>query len=152
MLWTAVFFGHAEVVFEHLVRGRQTVAQLVACEQIVVATRLVARTVLRIDRAPDRPHGALFALDPDDDRLFGPSIVDAVNDSLGEAALRRFPPHRARIQSRRCRACRACCAHRSRFSSRVRAPRTAWRRMSFASTAAGAVSRRSSTTATCRTA
>src|SRR3954452_8356754 len=152
MFGPPVFFGHAEVVFEHFVRGRQTVVQLIALEQVVVAPRLVARTVLRIDRAPDGPHGALLALDPDDDRLFGPCVVDAVNDSLGEAALRRFPPHRARIQSRRCRACRACCARRSRFSSRARAPRTASRRMSFASMGVAAGSPRSSTTATCRTA
>ena len=32
-------------------------------------------------------------LDPDDDRLLRPRVVDAVNDSFGEAALRRFPPH-----------------------------------------------------------
>src|SRR3954469_4235262 len=152
MFGPPVFFGHAEVVFEHFVRGRQTVVQLIALEQVVVAPRLVARTGLRIYRAPDGPPGPLPAVDSHADRLFGPCVVDAVNDSLGEAALRRFPPHRARIQSRRCRACRACSARRSRFSSRVRAPRTAWRRMSSASTAAAAGSPRSSTTATCRTA
>src|SRR3954452_18036850 len=101
MFGTSVFFGHAQVVFEHFVRGQQTVVQLVALEQVVVPPRLVTRTVLRIERAPDRPNGALLALDPDDDRLFVTSVVYAVNDSLGEATLRRFPRHCARIQSRR---------------------------------------------------
>ena len=30
---------------------------------------------------------------------YRPTVVDTVNDPLGEAALRRFPPHEARIQS-----------------------------------------------------
>jgi hypothetical protein len=46
------------VVLERLVRGDQGVAQLVALEDVVVLARLVARAVLRVDRAPDRPQRA----------------------------------------------------------------------------------------------
>src|SRR5262245_24696669 len=99
MFGTAVALGHADVVLERFVRGRQAVVELVAFEEIIVPARLVARTVLRVDGAPDRPERTLFALDPDDDRLLRPRVVDAVNDPFGEAALRRFPPHQARIQS-----------------------------------------------------
>src|SRR5262249_59563260 len=106
-------------------------------EEVVVAARLVARAVLRIDRAPDGPERACLALDPDDDRLLGARVVDSVNDPFGEAALRRFPPHGARIQSPRCSDSRACCARPSRSSSLGRAWRTVSRRTSSASTAAG---------------
>src|SRR5690242_4229161 len=133
MLGTAVLLGHADVVFERLVRGLQAVVQLVALEDVVVAARLIARTVLWVDRAPDRPEGARLALDPDDDRLLGASVVHAVNDPFGEAALRRFPPHGARIQSLRCSDSRACCGPRSRSSSRGRARRTGSRHTSSAS-------------------
>jgi hypothetical protein len=43
--------------------------------------------MLRIDGPPDSPERTLLALDPHDDRLFGTSVVDAVHDSLSEAAL-----------------------------------------------------------------
>src|SRR6266480_2890115 len=100
MLSATVLLGDAPVVLERVVRRRQRVLELVALEEIVVAVRLVARPVLRVHSTADSPERTLLALDPDHDRLFDTRVVDAVDDSLGEAALRRFPPHRARIQSR----------------------------------------------------
>jgi hypothetical protein len=44
--------------------------------------------VLGIDRTAHSPERALPALDPDQDRLLGAGVVDAVNDPFGEAALR----------------------------------------------------------------
>src|SRR5213078_1908336 len=107
------------------VRSRERVLELVALEEIVVAARLVARTVLRVHGASHGPERALLARDPDHDRLLCPCVVDAVNDPFGEAALRRFPPHGARIQSPQCSDSRACCALRSLSCSLVRARRTA---------------------------
>src|SRR4029079_17145752 len=43
------------VVLERLVRGEQRVGKLVALEDIVVASRLVAAPVLRVDRPPGGP-------------------------------------------------------------------------------------------------
>src|SRR5512133_1230324 len=151
MLRPSVTLRHAEVGLERLVRGEQTVVELVALEHVVVAPRLVAGAMLRIHRTAHRPQRALLALDPDHDRLLRPRVVDAVNDPFGEAALRRFPPHGARIQSPRWSDSRACCAPHSRFCSLARAPRTASPRMSSASTAAAAGSPRSSRTVMCRT-
>src|SRR5437763_10404546 len=119
-----VLLGDAGVVLERVVRCGERIFQLVALEEVVVAPRLMARPMLRIDGAPDRPDGPLLAFDPDHDRLFGARVVDAVDHSLGEAALRRFPPHKARIQSSQCSASRACCAPRSPFCSPGRAPRS----------------------------
>src|SRR5439155_20804479 len=75
------------------VRCPDAVVQLVAFEQIVVSAWLVARSILRVHGATDGPQSALFALDPDHDGLGDTPVVDAVNDPLGEAARRRFPPH-----------------------------------------------------------
>jgi hypothetical protein len=44
--------------------------------------------VLRIDSAAHCPERALLALDPDQDGLLGARVVDTVDDSFGEAALR----------------------------------------------------------------
>jgi len=87
------------VVLERVVRSGQRVLELVALEEIVVAPGLVARPVLRVDSAANSPERALLALDPDHDCLLRTGVVDAVDDPFGEAALRRFPPHKARIQS-----------------------------------------------------
>jgi hypothetical protein len=42
---------------------------------------------LKIDSTTDGPERALLALDPDEDRLLDARVVDAVDDSLREAAL-----------------------------------------------------------------
>jgi hypothetical protein len=55
--------------------------------------------MLWVDGATHSPESALLAFDPDHDGLVGTGVVDAVDDSFGEAALLRFPPHGARIQS-----------------------------------------------------
>jgi hypothetical protein len=44
--------------------------------------------MLRIDRTTHRPERPLLALDPDNDRLLGARVVDAVNRPFGEAAIR----------------------------------------------------------------
>src|SRR5881398_2173294 len=66
----------------HEPRRDDYVVQLVALEDVVVAPRLVARPMLGVDGATDRPERALLALDPDHDRLFDARVVDAVDDSL----------------------------------------------------------------------
>src|SRR5215210_191304 len=101
MLRAAVALGDAQVVFQCFVRSLERVVELVALEEIVVAPRLVTGTVLRIDRTTDGPERTLLALDPDRHGLLGASVVHTVNDSFGKAALRRLPPHEARIQSPR---------------------------------------------------
>jgi len=99
MLGATIAFRDTEVVLETLVRGRQAVVELVALEHIVVVPGLVSRPVLRVDGAADGPQRSRLPLDPDQDRLLDARIVHAVNDAFGEAGVRRFPPHGARIQS-----------------------------------------------------
>jgi hypothetical protein len=84
----AVTLRHAQVVLQRVVRSPERVVELVTLEQIVVAPRLVARTVLRIDGTTHGPERALLALDPDHDGLLGPRVVDTADDSFGKAALR----------------------------------------------------------------
>jgi hypothetical protein len=84
----AVTLRHAQVVLQRVVRSPERVVELVTLEQIVVAPRLVARTVLRIDGTAHCPERALLALDPDHDGLFGAGVVDTADDSFGKAALR----------------------------------------------------------------
>jgi hypothetical protein len=88
-----VLLEHPHVVLERRVRGLERVVQLVPLEDVVVPARLVARAVLRIHGAPHRPQRPLLPLDPDDDALLAALVVDAVEDTLGEAALRRLPLH-----------------------------------------------------------
>ena len=52
-----------------VVRSVERVLELVALERVVAGPRLVARPVLRVDGATDRPDAALLALDPDHDPL-----------------------------------------------------------------------------------
>src|SRR6187455_3455013 len=61
----AVLLEHAHVVLESGVGGLEGVLELVALEDVVVASRLVARAQLRVDGAADGPHGAGLPLDPD---------------------------------------------------------------------------------------
>src|SRR5687767_668829 len=58
----AVVLEHASIVLERAVRGLERVAELVPLEEIVVATRLAAGPMLRIDRATDSPERAFLAL------------------------------------------------------------------------------------------
>ena len=75
----AVALGDADVVLERLVRRVERVLELVALEDVVAGARLVARPVLRVDRAADRPDAALLALDPDHDPLGRAAVVDALD-------------------------------------------------------------------------
>ena len=84
------------VVGESPVRRFERVLQLVTLEQIVVSPRRVARPVLGVDRAPDRPHGALAPLDPDHDPLVRSVLVHAVEGALGEPRRRRLGAHRGK--------------------------------------------------------
>ena len=80
----AVALGDARVVLERLVRVVERVLQLVALEEVVLRAGLVARAVLRVDRAADRPDAALLPLDPEDDALGRASVVEPLDDALGE--------------------------------------------------------------------
>ena len=89
VLGRAVVLEHAGVVLERAVRRLERVAELVALEEVVVAARLAARPVLRVDRAADRPERAFLALDPDHDPLLAPRVVDPVQSPLGAPAVGR---------------------------------------------------------------
>jgi hypothetical protein len=93
LLALAVPFRHAEVVLERVVSGHEGVVELEALEDVIVTAGLVCRAVLWVDSPAHSPEGALLALDPDEDGLLDARVVDSVDDALGEAALRGFPPH-----------------------------------------------------------
>jgi hypothetical protein len=76
------------VVLERRVGRLERVLELVALEHVVVPARLGARTVVRVDGAPDGPESSGLALDPDDDALLAALIVHACEDAFGEAAFR----------------------------------------------------------------
>jgi uncharacterized protein (DUF2126 family) len=80
----AVALGNADVVLERVVRGVERVLELVALEEVVAGARLVARAMLGIDGATDRPDAALLALDPDHDPLGRATVVDTVDNPLRE--------------------------------------------------------------------
>ena len=84
----AVALGDAQIVLKSVVCGGKGVVELVPFEEIVVTARLVARAILRIDRPANSPERPLLPLDPDQDGLLYARVVDSVDDSLGEAALR----------------------------------------------------------------
>jgi hypothetical protein len=93
LLRMAVALRHAQVVLERIVRSRERVVELEALEHVIVRAGLVAGSVLGVDSPADSPERATLALDPDEDGLLDARVVDAVDDTLGEAALRRLPPH-----------------------------------------------------------
>src|SRR5207253_431752 len=84
LLRPAVLLRDDGVVLERLVRGHERVGQLVAPEDVVVAPRLVARAVLRVDRPAHGPQRAGKPLDPDHHPLRLAPVVDAVDLALGE--------------------------------------------------------------------
>jgi hypothetical protein len=90
-----------EVVEERVVRGFESVPELVSLEDIIVPAWLGVRPVPRIDRTPNGPDSTRTALDPDDDLLADAVLAEPVQDPLGEARPRRFRSHDRRIQSRR---------------------------------------------------
>src|SRR4029079_15775357 len=65
LLAAPVLLRDRRVVLEVLVRPFERVRELVAFEDVVVASRLVAGAVLRVDRAADGPLRARKPLDPD---------------------------------------------------------------------------------------
>src|SRR5215203_1547932 len=81
-----VLLRYDSVVLERLVGSCEGIIELVPLEQIVVGPWLVARAVLRIDAAPDRPEATRPPLDPDHDPFGRASVVDAVDLSLREPA------------------------------------------------------------------
>src|SRR5262249_21154091 len=85
----AVALRDADVVLEGGVGRVERVLELVAFEEVVVLTRVVGRSVLRIDRTADRPEAAVLALDPDLDALGDAGVVAALDDTLGEPACPR---------------------------------------------------------------
>jgi hypothetical protein len=89
----AVAFRHAQVVLERLVCRLERVVELEAFEDVVVPAGLVRRAMLWVHGPADSPERALLALDPDEDGLLDARVVDSVDDTLGEAALRGLPPH-----------------------------------------------------------
>jgi hypothetical protein len=71
----------------------ERVVELVALEHVVVLSRLVCRSMLRVDGTPDSPDGPFSALDPHDDAFFGAPVVDTGDRALGEPTGRRSSPH-----------------------------------------------------------
>ena len=117
----AVVLEHAHVVLERAVRRLERVAELVPLEEIVVAARLAARPVLRIDGAADRPERALLALEPDHDALLAPRVVEPLESPLGAPAVGADPAHRREDTIARDAVPRTP----SRSSSSARPPRSA---------------------------
>ncbi len=95
----AVLLEDAHVVLERRICLLERVFELVPLEDVVVGARLVARAVLRVDRAADRPQCTGLALDPDHDPLRRACVVEPVEDPLGEAPPVGGSAHGARIQS-----------------------------------------------------
>lgn len=100
LLLHAFLGGDLEVVEERVVRGFESVPELVPLEDIIVPAWLRVGAVPRIDRTPDGPDGTRTALDPDDDLLADTVLAEPVQDPLGEPRPRRFRSHGRRIQSR----------------------------------------------------
>jgi hypothetical protein len=94
VLRATVVLGDAEIVLEDRVRLFERVLQLVALEDEIVAPRLVAAAVLRVDRTPHGPERPFPPLDPDDDPFLDPTIVEAADRPLREPAGCGPPPHR----------------------------------------------------------
>jgi hypothetical protein len=65
-----------DVVLHRLVCRLERVLELVALEEVVVVPGLVALAVLRVHRPAHGPERAGLALDPDDDALLAPLVVD----------------------------------------------------------------------------
>jgi hypothetical protein len=79
-----VLLEDTHVVLERRVRGLQAVVELEALEHVVVGPRRIAGAVLGVDRTAHGPDGARLPLDPEDDMLVDPGVVDAAQDTLGE--------------------------------------------------------------------
>jgi len=117
-----------EVVLERGVRLLERVLELVALEDVVDGARRLAVPLLRVDDPADRPDRARLALDPDQDPLLVPRVVDAVEDPLGESAPVGRNRHEPTIQSLLWRGWRASCGTRLRSSSHAARRRSrSWR-------------------------
>src|SRR5262245_33434545 len=88
-----VLLEHAHVVLQRIVGPVESVAELVALEDHVLRPGLVGLAVLRVDRPSHRPHRAGTALDPDDDALLLPDVVDTHEDPLRVSRLARATSH-----------------------------------------------------------
>src|SRR5262245_39596129 len=122
-----VALEHAHVVLEHVVRPLEGVVELVALEHVLVGPRLVRVAQLRVHRPAHRPDGALLALDPDDDVLLVPRVVDPDQCALGETILSR-PAADFGNNTAPCSSSPASSGIRFRSSSPDRRRRSAWRR------------------------
>ena len=101
VLGAAVRLGDGHVVLERRVRVLERVVELVALEDVVVGPRLVAS--LRCCGLTARPTAhtrAGLALDPDDDALLAPGVVDSVEHPLREPRRGRTRPARDRLYNR----------------------------------------------------
>jgi DtxR family transcriptional regulator, Mn-dependent transcriptional regulator len=94
----AVLLEHPHVVLEDVVRRLQSVLQLEALEDVVVAPRLVARAELRVHGSSHGPERARLSLDPDDDLLLLAGVVDTGERALCETTSDGLPAHVARIR------------------------------------------------------
>jgi len=80
----AVAFRHGQVVLERGVRLLERVDQLEAFEDVVVASRVASVPLLGVHGAADSPERACLSLDPDDDVLLVPGVVDPSEHPLRE--------------------------------------------------------------------
>src|SRR5438270_909279 len=73
-------------VLERGVRLLERILELVPLEDVVDGARRLAVSLLRVDDTSHRPERTGLALDPDQDPLLVPGVVDAVENPLGESA------------------------------------------------------------------
>src|SRR5436309_788850 len=90
---TPVLRRDPRVVVERRVRASERVLELVALEDVVVGTGVLAAPVLRIDGAADRPEGSGLSLDPDHHALGDAGVVDPFEHALGENRARLVALH-----------------------------------------------------------
>jgi hypothetical protein len=82
----AVAFRHRQVVLERGVCLLERVDQLEPLEDVVVASRVAPVPLLGVHGAADGPERACLPLDPDDDMLLAPGVVDPSEHPLREPA------------------------------------------------------------------
>src|SRR5205823_9018406 len=80
-------------------RSLEAVVELVSLPHVVVGTRRIRLTMLRVHLPPDHPDSTRAPLDPDDDALGAPAVVATGDDAFGEPSLPRGSLHATTIQS-----------------------------------------------------
>jgi hypothetical protein len=84
VLGPAIRLGDGQVVLERRVRLLERIVELVALEDVVVATGSVVVSLVCVHRAADGPDRTGLPLDPDDDALLSTGIVDSLEHPLRE--------------------------------------------------------------------